>query len=265
MTAEPRDARGGNAMVVPGPNSWAGKPVANGRYKYVAVRDSLREQIVRGVFAEDDKIPSESALGAQFGVSRVTVRQALDELRKTGLIESRHGKGYFVRRVQVVQDLGRLQGFGEIMAPLGIEVRSEVVELGEVIASGDVRKALRLERGTRVTRICRLRIAGGAALSYDVSHFPLDIGQGLKNLDLTHVDIFALLERDLDIEIGYADISLNVVTADEALTDRLGIKHGDPLVRIVRLTYDRSGRPVDYEYLHARPDSFQFRVRGPRW
>jgi GntR family transcriptional regulator len=104
-------------------------PAAGSRYKYVAVRDSLRDRIFRGAFAKDDKLPSESALGADFGVSRVTVRLALDALRQAGLIESRQGKGYFVRRLPVVQDLGRLQGFGEMMAPLGLDVLSEVVEL----------------------------------------------------------------------------------------------------------------------------------------
>lgn len=239
--------------------------MASGRYKYITVRDSLRDRIIRGVFAEDDKIPSESSLGTEFGVSRVTVRLALDELRKMGLIESRQGKGYFVRRVQVVQDLGRLQGFGEIMALQGIEARSEVVELSEMPATADVRKALRIDRATKVMRICRLRFAGGAALSYDVSHFPIDIGQRLAQLDLTHADVFALLERDLGVEIGYADISLGVIVADDQLARRLGIAKGDPLVRIVRLTHDREGRPVDFEHLYGRPDSFQFRVRGPRW
>jgi len=239
--------------------------VASSRYKYVAVRDSLRDEIIRGVFGEDDKLPSESALEARFGVSRVTVRLALDELRKLGLIESRQGKGYFVRRLQVVQDLGRLQGFGEIMAPLGIDVRSEVIEQTELPASAELQRSLALEKGASVVRISRVRIVGGAALSYDVSHFPIDIGQRLMQLDLGRVDIFALLERELGIEIGYADIALNVVTADEMLARRLAIGKGDPLVRIVRLTYDRHGKPIDFEHLHARPDSFQFRVRGPRW
>ena len=190
--------------------------MASSRYKYVAVRDSLRDEIIRGVFAEDDKLPSESALEAKYGVSRVTVRLALDALRKAGLIESRQGKGYFVRRLQVVQDLGRLQGFGEIMAPLrhrcalgGHRARVKCLHLLEV------QKRLALEKGISVVRICRIRIVGGAALSYDVSHFPIDIGQRLAGLDLSRVDIFALLERDLGIEIGYADIALNVVTADE--------------------------------------------------
>jgi GntR family transcriptional regulator len=239
--------------------------VAGARYKYVAVHDSLRQQIIHGIFAKDDRIPSESELGAQFGVSRVTVRLALDALRKAGLIESRQGKGYFVRRVQVVQDLGRLQGFGELVAPLGIEVRSEVVELSELRAAAEVRNALQLEHNASVVRICRVRIAGGAAFSYDVSHFPLDIGQRLAKLDLTHIDIFALLEHELGIELSFADISLNVAAADAEVAQRLGLPEQHPLVRIVRLTRDRSGRPVDFERLYARPDSFEFRVRGPRW
>jgi GntR family transcriptional regulator len=242
-----------------------GGPVASSRYKYVAVRDSLRDQIIRGTFAEDDKLPSESTLGAKFGVSRVTIRLALDALRTAGLIESRQGKGYFVRRVQAVQDLGRLQGFGEMMALLGIDVRSEVVELSELPASAEVQKALRLERGASVVRICRVRIAAGSALSYDVSHFPIGIGHRLARLDLTHADIFALLEQELGIEVGYADISLDVAMADERLAQRLGTGKGDPLVRMVRLTHDRDGRPIDFEHLYVRPDAFRFRVRVPRW
>jgi GntR family transcriptional regulator len=239
--------------------------VDGGRYKYITVRDSLRDQIIRGEFAKDDKIPSESELGTKFGVSRVTVRLALDALRKTGLIESRQGKGYFVRRVQMVQDLGRLQGFGELAAPLGLDVRSELVELSEQRATTEVRNALRLEHNASVVRICRVRIAGGSALSYDVSHFPLDIGQKLAKLDLTRIDIFALLEHELGIELSYADISLNVAAADAEVAQRLAFAGPDPLVRIVRLTHDRTGRPVDFERLYVRPDSFQFRVRGPRW
>jgi GntR family transcriptional regulator len=240
-------------------------PPAGSRYKYVAVRDSLRDQIMHGGFAEDGKLPSESALRARFGVSRVTVRLALDALRQAGLIEGRQGKGYFVRRLPAVQDLGRLQGFGEMMAPLGLDVRSEVVEVAELPASAELQKALQLERSARVVRISRVRIAGGAPLSYDVSHFPIDVGRRLEHLDLGHADIFALLERDLGIELGYADVSLSVAIADGRLAGRLGVRPGDPLVLIMRLTHDREGRPIDFERLYVRPDAFQFRVRVPRW
>lgn len=240
-------------------------PPAGSRYKYVVVRDSLRDQIMHGVLAEDAKLPSESALRGKFGVSRVTVRLALDALRQAGLIESRQGKGYFVRRLPVVQDLGRLQGFGELMTPLGLAVRSEVVEVAEITASAELQSRLRLARGASVVRISRVRIAGGAPLSYDVSHFPADVGRRLARLDLRHADIFALLERELGIELGYADVSLAVVAADRRLAGRLAVRSGDPLVRIMRLTHDRARRPIDFESLSVRPDAFQFRVRVPRW
>lgn len=238
---------------------------ASSRYKYVAVRDSLRDQILRGDFAGDDKLPSESTLIAKFGVSRVTIRLALDALRKAGLVESRQGKGYFARRARVVQDLGRLQGFGEMMSSLGVDARSEVVELSELPATPEPQRALRLARGASIMRLSRVRIADGTALSYDVSYFPIGIGRRLARQNLAHVDIFALLERELGIELGYADISLDVAIADRPIAHRLGVREGDPLVRIARLTHDGEGRPIDFEHLHLRPDAFQFRIRVPRW
>jgi GntR family transcriptional regulator len=152
-----------------------------------------------------------------------------------------------------------------MVAPLGIDARSEIVDVSELPASAELQRALNVERGASVVRICRVRIAGGAPLSYDVSHFPADIGERLRHLNLAHVDVFALLEQELGIELGYADISLDLATADEVLAHRLGMANGETLVRIARLTHDREGRPVDFEHLYVRPNSFQFRVRVPRW
>ncbi len=78
------------------------------------------DRILSSGLTQGDKLPSESDLIRQFDVSRVTVRQALEALRADGIIESRHGKGWFLRRVCAVQNLGRLQGFGEMLAPMGV-------------------------------------------------------------------------------------------------------------------------------------------------
>ena len=90
--------------------------------KYIRVRDWLMEHILSSGFARGEKLPSESDLVRRFDVSRVTVRQALDALRTEGFIESRHGKGWFLRRICAVQNLGKLQGFGEMLAPMGVKV-----------------------------------------------------------------------------------------------------------------------------------------------
>jgi GntR family transcriptional regulator len=233
--------------------------------KYAAIRNLLRERILRGRYPPGEGLPSESALMREFAVSRVTVRLALAALRSTGLVESRQGKGYFVRPLRAVQNLGRLQGFGEMMASVGVAAHSRVLEVTEIPASAEVQKALRLERGAPVVAIRRVRVGGGVALSYDVSFFPVDIGRRLTSLDLAHADIFALLEGPLGIDLGYADLTIELTGHDRTAAVHLGSGEGEPLVRIRRLTHDQQGRPIDFEYLYGRSDAFQFRIRVPRW
>ena len=102
------------------------------------------EHILSSGFARGEKLPSESDLVRRFDVSRVTVRQALEALRAEGFIESRHGKGWFLRRICAVQNLGRLQGFGEMLAPMGVKVRSKVLDIKECAIPKAVAKAFGL-------------------------------------------------------------------------------------------------------------------------
>jgi GntR family transcriptional regulator len=83
--------------------------------------------------------------------------------------------------------------------------------------------------------------------------------------DLAHADIFVLIERVLGVDLGYADLTLDVALADSEAARHLGVVEGNPLMRITRLTYDTKKRPIDFEYLLGRPDAFQFGVRVPRW
>lgn len=241
------------------------KPQASRTPKYVTIRKWLSCQIAAGTFARGEQLPSEHDLMARFGCSRVTVRQALDDLRSVGTIEAQRGKGYFVSRLTAVHNLQRLQSFGEIMAPLGVETRSDVLDIVEKSASREVAAALDLSPGETVTRIERLRIAGGTIVSLDVSFFPLDIGQRLSKLDLAGQDIFLLIEHQLDTELGFADLTIDVVPASKHHSELLGVRTGEQLLRIRRLTHDATGRGIDYERIYARLDAMQFRARLGRW
>jgi GntR family transcriptional regulator len=251
------------AAHAPAP-AMASRRVPGETPKYAAIRNTLRHRILRGDFIRGAQLPSERALMDEFAVSRVTIRLALDALRSAGLIESRQGKGYFVRAAWAVHDLDRLQGFGEMMQAAGIEAHSVVLAASECTAGPAVQKALRLDRDDAVIAIERVRIGGGVPLSYDVSYFPLDVGRKLIGLDLAHADIFALLETKLGIELGFADLAIETVAADRVTAPHLSVRDGDPLLRIRRLTFDSRRRPIDFEYLYGRPDAFEFRVRVPR-
>lgn len=252
-------------LAAPGGKPGEPEPGCARTPKYVVIRDWLTDRILGGHFARGEQLPSEHELMTQFSVSRVTARQALNSLREFGLIESRRGKGYFVRQLTAVQQLERLEGFGEIMAPLGVETRSDVIELLEIPATDrSVVKALGVESGSPVTRIARLRLAGGVAMSLDVSYFPVGIGRRLATLDLARTDIFSLLEDRLDIELSYADLEIDVTPADARHASFLGVATGNPVIRIRRLTHDVNGRPIDFEYLYSRIEMLRFQARITR-
>ena len=100
----------------------------------------------------------------------------------------------------------------------------------------------------------RVRIAAQEAMSIDVSFFPLDIGRALLELDLRNADVFALIESELGIDIGFADITMSVVPGDADVTGLLKMAQGDTVIRTERLTHDVAGQPLDFEYLYVRPD-----------
>jgi GntR family transcriptional regulator len=232
--------------------------------KYMRIRDWLMDRILSLDLKRGDKLPSENDLVRQFEASRVTVRQALEALRTEGIIESQHGKGWFIRRIRAIQNLGHLQSFGEMLAPMGVRVRSTVLERGECPAPEAVAKAFAVSEGTKVVRIARLRIAGVRVMSYDLSYFPLDIGRRLLREDLTRQDIFVLFERTLGVKLGFADVTIEVVPAEGEPGERLKVAPATPIFQLTRLTHDNRGVPIDFEYVFGLPEVHQFTVRVPR-
>ncbi|MBL8565376.1 MAG: GntR family transcriptional regulator [Hyphomicrobiaceae bacterium] len=232
--------------------------------KYAVIRNWMIERITSGEFACGQQLPSEHDIMEQFGVSRVTARQAFDALRSQGLVESWRGKGYYVSRLMATASLERLQSFGEMVAPLGVTAHSDVIELLEVAASDDVSDALRIEKGESVVRIVRARLAGPTTVSLDVSYLPLNIGRRLMLLDLGRQDVFVLMEKRLAIEIGYAEIMIDTVPAPAFASRLLNVAERESLFRLKRLTVSNSGDRLMFEQIYARLDMMQFSLRVPR-
>jgi GntR family transcriptional regulator len=232
--------------------------------KYIRIRDWLMDRILSLDLRRGERLPSEYDLVRRFEVSRVTVRQALEALRAEGIVESQHGRGWFLRRVRAVQNLGRLQGFGEILGPMGVRVQSKVLDVSECAAAEAVANALALAQGSSVVRIARLRLAGARVMSYDLSYFPKEVGRRLAHEDLARQDVFVLFERALGIRLGFADVMIEVAPAEVDPAAQLNVKPGTPIFKLTRLTHDSRGVPVDFEYVYGLPEAHQFTVRVPR-
>ncbi|MCE2914480.1 MAG: GntR family transcriptional regulator [Rubrivivax sp.] len=230
---------------------------------HAQIREIVRRRVLDGTYAPHSQMPSESQMMEAFSVSRITVRQALGDLQKEGLIFKVAGKGSFVAKPKAFQSLSRLQGFGEAMTPSGYETFSQVISMRKVSANEAVAHRLRLKPGAAVFEIQRLRFLNREPISVDQSYFPLELGKRLATEDLPTRDIFAILENDYGLHLTHADVQIEAISADEGLARQLRISEASPLLRIERLTY-ADEQPVDFEYLYYRGDAFQYRLRIDR-
>jgi GntR family transcriptional regulator len=231
---------------------------------YQQLREVLRERILDGSYAPLARLPSESELMEAYGVSRITVRQAVRDLQKDGLVFSVQGKGSFVTKPKAVQELARLEGFDEAMAPKGYETHSKVLGIGVIRATEHVAAALELPVRTPVVELRRVRYLNRAAISLDVSYFPEDVGKRLPRTELSSRDVFAILENDLELTLESADLLIDATLADGALGRKLRVPAGSPVLRIQRVTRAAGRGPVDFEYLHYAGDAYQYRLRVER-
>jgi GntR family transcriptional regulator len=231
---------------------------------YKRVKEQLCARMLDGTYGPETQLPTEQALCDMFEVSRITVRQALEELRQEGVVKKVHGRGTFVSPPRAFQNVDALQGFSEAMAPLGHKVSNQLEGLRYLEAREEVRSRLNLEEGTRVAEIKRVRLLDGAALSFETTYIGETLARQLTSADLETQDIFRLLEEHSKVRINHANVAMDAIPADEETAVALGLAPLTPILRIERHVFDASGHPILFEYLHFRGDAFQYRMRIDR-
>ena len=231
---------------------------------YAQVEAALAADIGAAILARGAQLPSEDSLTRRFGVSRPTVRKAVENLIARGLVEIRRGKGTFVTEPKITQDMTELSGFVEDMVALGRNPTARLLDKRPTPASKTVARHLGVLPGTQVFRIERVRLADGVAMSFDETYLPLEIGEKIALHDLEAEPIFSLLEDKYDLPLIEAQYQLEAVTADEKVAQALDVPVGSPIFRIERTSYCEGARPIDYERLHYRGDLIKFVTRLSR-
>jgi GntR family transcriptional regulator len=225
------------------------------------VRDWLVAEIAAGRLKPGDQVPTEVELTLKFGVSRTTVRQALQDLVTAGLINRQPGRGSYVSHPRIEQELVRLTGFVEDMQSLGLKATARPVLIETIPADDIVAKRLGLRTGDVVTHIQRVRLANDEPISFDDTFLPGPIGEEIAREDLTADPIFWLLEEKYGVRLGEADYAIEATTAPPLVARNLGIGVDAPILLIERTTYASDGRPIDFERLHYIGERMRYRVR----
>lgn len=228
---------------------------------YTQIKEALRAKIIDGTYVAHQRLPSESEMITAFGVSRITVRQAMNDLQKEGLLFKVHGKGTFVAMPNVSQELTHLQGFGEAMRTLGHETFSEVFGLSTVSGTAIVCVKLGLELDAKVTEIRRVRYLNREPISIDYSWVRHEVGSLLSEKNLKDKDLFSLLENELGQPLHSADVEIDATSASVEIATRLHVAPNSPILRIERLTYASENKPLVFEYIHYRAESFKYKLK----
>ncbi len=236
---------------------------------HAQVEQAVLKNMADGVLPAGARLPAEDRLIERFGVSRTTIRTAIQSLLVRGLVEIRRGKGTFVTQPTITQELTELTGFVEDKRAIGREPSALVLDRRVVAASETVARQLILQRGAAVARIQRVRLADGTPLSFDETYLPLELGEKIMAEDLENQPIFSLLEQKYATPLLEAEYRLAAVASHGTVARALGIDTGSPIFLIERTTFSSNHRPVDYERLYYRGDHIRFvtrltRRQGPR-
>jgi len=185
---------------------------------YVQLAELVRRQIYNGRLAPGDQLPSQREYCDIYGVSDITVSQAMRKLVNEGLLHRKRGKGTFVAEPKLLRDLSSAYSFSKDVERMGLTPSIKILDVS-VTAAGDLASDLQLSSPEdRVTRITRLRFADDIPLLFDTTYVPYELAPGLQEEDLTTSCIYVTLVQRHDIQIATVVETIeSVILAEEEL------------------------------------------------
>lgn len=228
---------------------------------HVQLKQALRDQILGGAWAPGDLLPGENDLCQATGLSRTTVRQALSELTREGLLVRERGRGTFVAAPKLTERAAeRLSGFFEDMVTLGYPPVSQVLKQHVIPASDQVAARLELRPGDEVVEIERLRMVNDEPVVLTTTTLPHRLCPGLETADLTQRSLYEFLETSCGLTLARGRRTIEAVSADARQAKLLGVAKGAPLVYLESVSYLDDGEPIEYYLAYHRGDRSRFEV-----
>jgi len=233
----------------------------------------LRDQIAGGAVASGAPLPPEQALALRHSVSRITVRRALAELEREGLVRRVQGAGTFATPRPAVKPV--IADLSDVLAnivAMGKTTEVKLLAFGYVEAPAIVASELRLSPGERVQRSIRVRLIDREPFSYLTTHVPERIGVTYSEAELASRPLLSLLERS-GMALTRATQEIGALLASPDVADALDVDIGSALIALTRAAFDEEGRGIEHLFALYRPDRYALRMElqrtdgahGRRW
>jgi GntR family transcriptional regulator len=241
-----------------------------GTTKYAAVRDKLLTQIL--TMKVGDRLPSETMLCETYGVSRITIRQAVDGLVRDGRLSREQGRGTFVsepaRSAHYPERFADVVvGFYRQQTSVGNSVTTRVLRQELVPASIETAAQLDLTPGERVVELVRLRHVNGQLHQHVVTYLPYARCPDTLTADFSTGSLYDYLGKAYGIQLTRNDMTVRLDEATPEIALNLGVEGGIALLSLASTVFDQDGTPVAFGVARHTPDAseiaFSLRVAQP--
>jgi GntR family transcriptional regulator len=221
---------------------------------YHQLQEVLKAEIESGAWQPGEQLPNESKLAERFGVSKITVRQALQGLAELGYIHREHGRGTFVARRKFDEGPRELTSFSEEMRRHEVTAGSRILAQRTEEADGRVANALQLPAGSRVYILKRVRLAAGEPVTVQTAHIPAEFVPGLE---LTaDASLYEVLQRQYHLYAARAKETYFASAADAPAAELLQIAPGAPVFAVERVTLLPNEKPFEFVQSVVRGDRY---------
>jgi GntR family transcriptional regulator len=231
---------------------------------YSQMREGLLALLKEGQFEEGDSFPTERELVQKYGVSRITVRRALDELVREGYLIARQGKGTFVAKPKISRHVPQMRSFSQEMADQGQRAGSRLLSLGHQRVGQRIAAALSLPDDSWVWVVERVRLADDEPICISLVYLNLPPQISLTPAELEQEpSLWNILEAK-GIILSYRDENIQAIAAGAREAELLKVELGAPLLFVEGTVYADRGEPIEYHQIHNRGDRYSYTVQTGR-
>jgi GntR family transcriptional regulator len=230
--------------------------------KYEEIAEDIRNGILDGKYNTNEQLPLEKEMCEQYGVSRITIKKAVDELVTQGLVIKRRGAGTFVKALNDsdVQELSLAKQFaGFTETNKDKTVSSEIIKFEVIHPTEEIATKLKITCDDFVYYVIRARYADSEPYVIDYTYMPIGLVPGIKK-DILLKSIYNYIEKDIKLKIKSAHRIIRAILPSELEQEWLKINDNFPILEVEQVGFLDNGQPFEYSKSHHRSDKIEFRT-----
>jgi GntR family transcriptional regulator len=225
---------------------------------YLQLKNALVADIDAGQYRPHERLMSERELGEKFKVSRMTVRQALTEMIREGILYTQVGKGTYVSEAKIKQELQTLTGFTQDMAARGAVASGQVLEACLLPATLTLAAIFAIPMNTDLVLLSRLRLSDGMPLAIEEAHILHRVCPDILKYDFSKESLYNVLATHYNTILVRAEQTMEASLATPKEAELLQVTPSSPVLRIERLSYNDQNMLVEYVRSTYRGDRYKF-------